>query len=125
MGMPVQTGGIPRQLVFPQEQTLLIEKEIVSMTQKGAISPVTADSEGFISQLFLVPKKDGGQRPVVNLKALNRFVREEHFKMEGFHMIRDLVKPGDWMAKVDLKDAYFMIPVHKNYQNYLRFQWEG
>ena len=39
------------------------------------VSPVEPTPEGFISQLFLVPKKDGGQRPVINLKTLNTFVR--------------------------------------------------
>ena len=57
----------------------------------------------------MVPKKDGGQRPIINLKKLNSFVQTQHFKMEGIHMLKDLLKPGDWMTKVDLKDTYFMI----------------
>ena len=31
----------------------------------------------------MVPKRDGGQRPIINLKKLNFFVQTEHFKMEG------------------------------------------
>jgi hypothetical protein len=61
--------------------------------------------------VFLVLKKDGGQRPVINLKGLNRFIHTEHFKMEGIHILKDLLKAGDWMVKVDLKDAYFMVPI--------------
>ena len=26
--------------------------------------------------------------------------------MKGFHMVKNLVKPYDWLAKIDLKDAY-------------------
>ena len=49
---------------------------------------------------------------MINLKALNRLVNTEHFKMEGIHTVKDLLKPGDWLAKVDLKDAYFAIPIY-------------
>ena len=51
-------------------------------------------------------KKDGGQRPVIKLNMLNEHVHTEHFKMEGIHLsVKDLLKKGDWMAKVDLKYA--------------------
>ena len=55
-----------------------------SMLQKGAISelPKTEATQGFYSSLFLVPKKDGGTRPVINLKSLNEFIVPHHFKME-------------------------------------------
>ena len=29
--------------------------------------------------------------------------------------------PGDWLASLDLKDAYFHIPIHLSHYNYLRF----
>ena len=45
--------------------------------------------------------------------------------MEGIHVLRDLLKAGDWMAKTDLQDAYFMVPMAEEDRNYLRFQWKG
>ena len=44
----------------------------------------------FLTQLYLVPKKDGSSRPVVNLKALNKFITRNKFKIEGAHLLRDL-----------------------------------
>ena len=41
--------------------------------------------------------------------------------MEGFHMVKDLVKPGDWLAKLDLKDVYFLVPIDPNHQKFLQF----
>ncbi len=58
---------------------------------------------------------------MVNLKALNDFVETVHFKMEGLHTLRDLLKQGDWLAKVDLKDAYFAIPIRRDHQKFLQF----
>ena len=43
--------------------------------------------ESIVPNIFLVPKKDGGQRPVINLKALNQFGQTEYFKMEGLHTV--------------------------------------
>ena len=74
--------------------------------------------------LFLVPKKGGGHRPIINLKKLNEFVPHHHFEMEGIHMLKDLLKQGDFMAKIDLKDAYFARPISDPDKKYLRFRWK-
>jgi len=67
----------------------------------------------------------GDQRPVINLKGLNNFVRMEHFKMEGLHLLPDLIQLADWTVKLDLKDAYPQVPIHKDHQCLLQFQWHG
>ena len=33
------------------------------------------------------------------------------------------LRTGDWMASVNLKDAYFQIPIHPGSRKYLRFVW--
>ena len=80
--------------------------------------------DNYVSQIFLVEKKDGGQRPVINLKGLNQFMKMEYFKMEGLHLLPVLLQQGDWMAKMDLKDAYLQVPIHPDHQSFLTFQWE-
>jgi len=102
-----------------------VQAEIDKMALQGAIHPVSSNTEGgFVSSIFLVDKKDGGHRPVINLKNLISFVNFQHFKMEGIHMLRDLLKKGDFMVKLDLKDAYFTVPVWKGHQKFLRFIWK-
>ena len=93
-------------------------------TSKGA-SPPSLETPGFVSSVFLVPKKGGGQRPVVNLKPLNQYLPYQHFKMEGIHKVRDLLRKGDFMVKIDLEDAYFTVPVSQEHHNFMRFRWEG
>ena len=79
----------------------------------------------FVSQIFQAEKKDGGHRPVVNLKCLNQYVKTEHFRMEGLYLLPDLLQAQDWMVRLDLKDAYLQVPIHLNHQHLLTFQWEG
>ena len=119
---PCQRGK-PPQLSFTEKEEECMQEEIQSMLDKKAISVAGDSSESFFSQMFLVPKKDGRQRPVINLKRLNQSVKSKHFKMEGIHMLKDLLRAGDWMAKIDLKDAYFMIPIAQEDRDFLKFQW--
>ena len=69
-------------------------------------------------------KKDGGQRPVINLKNLHSFVDAPHFKMKGIHTLKSLVLEGDWLVNVDLKDAYFSVPISQENRKFLCFQFE-
>ena len=96
----------PQQPELPVEQVHIVQEEFTKSLQKQAISRVTNPVGFFYSNLFLVPKKDGGQRPVINLKALNQFIQTHHFKMEGMHTLKEMIQPDDSLTKVDLKDAF-------------------
>ena len=96
------------------------------MLRKGAI--VVSDlkiSDQFLSSLFLGKKKDEGNRPVVNLKDLSRNIPYQHFKIEELLLLKEMLLPGDKMCKIDLKDAYFAIPLSVKSRKYVRFQWKG
>ena len=41
--------------------------------------------------------------------------------MEGIHTVKDLLRQGDWLAKVDLKDAFFSVPIGHQHRKFLRF----
>jgi len=107
-----------------EEQTK-ISQEVKELLAKGAIIEAQLSPQSYVSQIFLVEKKGGGQRPVINLKGLNNYVRTEHFKMEGLHLLPDMIQPADWMVKLDLKDAYLQVPIHQEHQSLLQFQWQG
>lgn len=104
-----------------------MKEAIQTLVSKGAVRVVASHPQQFVSTLFLVEEGQGtGEfRPVINLKALNRFLTKERFKMEGLHTVRSLLRVEDFMMKLDLKDAYYAIPVHADSQKYLRFIFEG
>ena len=117
--------NIPPNCAMSKEMEQACDLEISELLTKHAIVPVLDSSAGFYSSIFLVPKKKGGFRPIINLKRLNSFVRCEHFKLESIESVRHLIRQGDWMVKLDLKDAYLSVPIHVDHQHYLRFSWRG
>ena len=42
--------------------------------------------------------------------------------MESLKQLKDLLRQNDLMVKIDLKDAYYSIPLHPETQRYVRFQ---
>ena len=104
----------------------VVDEEVEAMLEKGAIEEVPP-SLGYYSRVFVVPKKDGGWRPIINLKKLNKtFISPPpHFRMDTDKDVAFLLRPGDWAATIDLKDAYFHVSVHHRHRRFLRFGWKG
>ena len=63
------------------DQTYQLQMEIDSMLQKEAICQTSHLKEESFSNKFLLGKKGGGNRPVINLKHLNQFIPYQHFIM--------------------------------------------
>ena len=100
---PSQVSHPPNSV--PRDHVSLVDKEIKSLLDKGVIVPCDHKPGEFISPIFTVPKKDGSVRLILNLKNLNMFIKNSHFKMDTIHTILKLVTPNCWMVSLDLKDA--------------------
>lgn len=98
-------------------------QELDSLMLKGAIEeiPHTHPSEGIYSHLFLAPKKMGKWRPILNLKGLNSKLIKRKFRMETLKSVIANVKRSDWLIAIDLKDAYFHVPIRESHRKFLRF----
>jgi len=68
---------------------------------------------------------DGTHRLVLNLKDLNRFILNEHFKMEDSRVVCDILSKNDYLSKIDLKNAFHLVPVDDASRKYLRFIWKN
>lgn len=99
--------------------------EVQKLIEKGAITACSPHPNQFVSSYFLRDKSDGSKRFIHNLKNFNKFIKNTHFKMEDKKTVRFLLEENDFSATIDLKDAFFLVPVHKKSRKYLRFSFEG
>ena len=67
------------------------------------------------------PGGEGVWRPVISLSHLNEFVHLTRFKLETVASVLLSVREGDFLASLDLKDAYFQIPIHRSSRKLLWF----
>ena len=95
---------------------------ILDLVNKRAIERVPPGTPGFYSRVFLVPKKSGKMRLVIDLSKLNAFLLKQTFKMDTAAVIRDAIEPLMWAASLDLSDAYLHVPMHPAARNFLMFQ---
>ena len=110
---------------FSPSEREIITEEITKLLDKGVIEQIDRVQGDFISTIFVRPKKDGTFRMILNLKQLNEFVSYYHFKMDTIQTALKLMRPGCFMASVDLKDAYYSVPIALEDRKYLKFEWHG
>ena len=119
---PPETGS-RRTRFHAKDGVSIILEEVSGLCTKSAIVPVPSGQrgKGNYSTYFLVDKKDGGKRPILNLKKLNQFLVKCTFKVETLSTIISIMTPGVWLASIDLQDAYLHIPIAEEDWKFLRF----
>ncbi|CAG9119503.1 unnamed protein product [Plutella xylostella] len=108
--------------VIPEELELVnclqrfeMAEQIKLMILDKILKPADS-SASFVSPMFLVPKSDGSQRPILNLKNLNNYIQPMKFRLISHYNVPNFLQPGDWVAKAQilpgcLNFACFVIPL--------------
>ena len=114
-GKPFQER-VPHQAQMSMEESQLINQAVEEMLAKRAIHLVHPEASQILSKLFIVPKKEG-------IKLIHPLLSLQNGKFASVKGSSE--RENDFMCKVDLKDANFCVPLHRNQQNFIRFQWKG
>ncbi len=124
---PPRFDGVHLTVVNSAAKASVLQQELSSLLQNGAIEevPQSEVERGFFSRYFLVPKRDSGLRPILDLRRLNLSLYKGKFKMLTMRTIMSQVQEGDWFVTIDLKDAYFHIQVVHRHRRFLRFAFGG
>ena len=120
-----ESSGYCKRASFSKAETEIISHEIRKLVKMEVLKPVEPCTGQFLSNIFIVPKHDGGHRLILNLKHLNEFVEKHHFKMETLKTALSLVKPNAYFGSLDLRQAYYSLPILRESRKFLRFIWNG
>ena len=105
---------------------LALKTALEELVQKNVLETVQdQNSPGFYGRLFITPKPDGRWRSIIDLSELNKFIVNPSFQMETSWSIQSSMRKGMWATSIDLKDAYFHIPVHKKFRKFMRIALFG
>ena len=86
------------------------------------VSP--SQNRDYLSKFFTIQGKMK-RRLVLNFQKINQFIQVEHSKMEGVPALREIIRPDDFVCKIDLKDAYAVVPMPPNSMDYPTFENQG
>lgn len=80
---------------------------------------------GYTSRAFLIPKKGGGVRLIVDLRYINMHVRKYTCRFESLRTLQRLVKAGYYMVSFDLQDAYQCVSLREEDAPFFSFCVDG
>lgn len=95
-----------------------MREHINDLLQKGVITPSTSQ---FASPAFLVPKKGGKTRMVVDYRKINSIIDLEATPMPTIESAFQHLGQARWFSLLDLNQAYNQIPLDDESKKYTSF----
>lgn len=122
---PYISDRVKMTVISDPVKALALDQELSALLAKGAIEAVDPllQPRGYYSTYFLVPKKTGGFRPILDLRGLNRYMKVLPFHMLTTAEVLQTAAEGEWFTTVDLTDAYFHVPIAPQHRRFLRFAY--
>ena len=126
--LPFVEAIAPRRGPAPTIPTHLVsvyEAHLSSLLERGIIEETPEWAIRVASLFFDVPKRSGGVRFVHDLRYVNSYLDIPTFRMETLAMIRSSIPRDAWFTSIDLKDAYWHVPVPTWLRRFLAFHVLG
>ncbi|KAG2236264.1 hypothetical protein INT48_008624 [Thamnidium elegans] len=103
-----------KPLKMTSDDQLAADQAVENFLNAGIIKRSPTQNRDFLSTFFTI--QEAKRRPILNCTKLNQFFQVQYFNMEGVPALRDTIEKDDYICKVDLKDAYVVVPIHKESQ---------
>ncbi|KAH7816348.1 uncharacterized protein MONOS_11951 [Monocercomonoides exilis] len=104
---------------------MAFRKELKEQLETGIVSRIPPKDVKFRNNVFLIQKKSGAWRQILDCRILNAAMKKVHFKCENKRTVERLIMRNDFAVTMDLSQAYYLIPVSNKLRPYLTFRLKG
>lgn len=119
------TPRLLRNLPGAHTHASFVTKSISDLLECGAIVEWPAGSRPCCVSPLNVVEQPTKLRLILDLRHVNKALKQNKFEYEGLERVPQVVRTGDWLFSLDLKSGYHHVDIHKDSWTYLGFEWEG
>ncbi|KAK9703188.1 Reverse transcriptase (RNA-dependent DNA polymerase) [Popillia japonica] len=96
----------------------IVDKELDEMLRLGVVQK---SSSPWSSPILMIPKKDGKYRFCVDYRKLNQVTKKDAYPLPYVSSTLDKLRDAKYLTSLDVKSAYWQIPVAPNSRQYTAF----
>lgn len=81
------------------------------------------DDIPYIVNPISVSVNNDKKRLILDLRHVNKHVYKDKIKFHDWKVMKDYLKPNNFLFKFDITQGYHHIDIHPDFQKYLGFSW--
>ena len=106
---------------YPKDKLEALLRQLKEMARALVVEP-GKDTSKCVHACVLAKKADGTWRFCIDFKPLNAQLKEEVYALPRIEDVCDLLaREGGYYSKLDLKSAYWQVPIHEDSREYTGF----
>lgn len=105
--------------MIPPAKLAKVIEEIDRLEKRGIICKVEASE--WLHPMLAVPKTSGKLRICLDARCLNKVTKKNAYPQQNANRILSMIGKSEYISTIDLTDAYFQIPLHKDSQEKTAF----
>lgn len=123
-GVPLRWKGAPpkQKVVLGNKQPKEVEAEMDKLVEAGAFVRQECKVS---SPTFIIPKRDGTNRLIHDLRQINSALDAPSFTLRGAQEAADVVRASGALVTLDLRRGYQQVAVAEEARAFLGAQWRG
>jgi hypothetical protein len=115
-------GVMRREYAFTEEQEEAFLRLLNEELEEEIVMQMPHTYPDFLNPVFMISKKGGKWRKVVDCRMTNGQQIFVQFRMDGPKVVQPIAQPGDWATSLDIKSAFNHMRVSRKFRPFLCFR---